>query len=345
MCVRAALFTCVLSRLASGLLVDSHSARTLKPESDKCNASVAPTVAYVFLAREHLPLWPVWEDYFKGCPNGSYTVLAHTQTPGAALGNHSFAGVSSVHGKELPASRVQNGELRYNWAMVEAMFQLYGEVIKDGAAPNGCAPQWIQMLSDACAPVRTCTALHSLLTEHAGSSFVQQIHVEPHSERLRKSSQWTTLWWEHAHALWKSKSEIRHYWGTRGREPFPDHERMEIAQDLSSNAVNVDGIDYGGALDEFVIATELKKRKADLTGITLTSFDMNWDGHPTTFTKPAEVKHFVRSSSLFFARKFEGNPEVVTELRKLLAGRKDGEELAGAGQKDWWRRTSQFEKR
>lgn len=126
------------------------------------------TVAYTFLAEDRLPLWPVWQRYFEGCPAGSYTVLVHTQTPNATARQ-----VSAVGGEELTAEHTVQGDLRFSWKMVDAMLHLYDGVEKQGKAANGCVPRWVHMSSAADAPVEPCLKVHNRLRLSTGRSFVQ----------------------------------------------------------------------------------------------------------------------------------------------------------------------------
>jgi len=134
------------------------------PTEELCSS----TVAYTFVTKDSLPLWPVWKSYFDGCPSGSFTVLVHTQTPGAAA-----ADVGSVGGEELSANHTVQGDLHHNWGMIDAMLNLYEGVEQRGRAGNGCVPRWVHMSSAADAPVQTCLGVHNHLRLSTGRSFVQ----------------------------------------------------------------------------------------------------------------------------------------------------------------------------
>ena len=149
------------------------AAATARPVHDAKSRACTGTVAYTFLASRELPLWPVWQHYFAGCPFGSFTVLVHTQQPGAAR-----AQVESVGGAELPPAQTVNGSIRFNYQMVEAMLNVMAPQ-KHRLAQNGCAPHWVHIASDSCAPVAPCSAVHAKLRESTGASFVEHKAVYP----------------------------------------------------------------------------------------------------------------------------------------------------------------------
>ena len=37
------------------------------------------SLADSFIVHDDIPLWPMWQKYFEGCPAGSYTVNIHQQ--------------------------------------------------------------------------------------------------------------------------------------------------------------------------------------------------------------------------------------------------------------------------
>eukprot|EP00966_Prymnesium_polylepis_P196818 4560850-Prymnesium_polylepis.1 len=100
-----AAFVLVAGALPAELLAPSslqaHVVAADKPDHHRVTeSSCDSTVAYTFLAASSLPLWPVWQSYFAGCPAGSFTVVVHTQQPGSTIVN-----VSSVGGRELSPGR------------------------------------------------------------------------------------------------------------------------------------------------------------------------------------------------------------------------------------------------
>lgn len=271
------------------------------------------TVAYAFLTRKDLPLWPVWESYFRGCPAGSFKVLVHTQTAGAANA------VASVGGEELPPSETMQGDLRFNFSNVDAMLNLFGGVYARGAAPNGCKPRWVHVSSESCAPVQPCTKVHAYLQQYPSESFVDRGNTNPSSNRtIFKSLQWVTLASQHAFALWEDRDEMRARWSdaqkTRGK--------------WGEKWVTVKGVDYNGAVEEFVFPEELKQRGLKMhqyMGLTKVKWQTlpsgRKSGHPLEYATANETEYAINTAhktNHFFMRKFENTPAVIATLLKNL---------------------------
>lgn len=246
----------------------------------------------------------------------------------------------SVGGKEVPSDLVVQGELRYRWEMVEVMLTLYGSLWRrDGKAPNGCEPRWVQMLSDGCSPIAPCSVTLEKLGEHTGTSMVGHAGLDPPSDALVKGSQWTTLWAEHAHALYQDRDSIRDEWSELGSglaysgddgppAPWNLHKHSQddaLVSKLNTSlgAVTVDGVVYHGALDELVIPTELVRRGFSVSKAAMTRavFGEAKYGHPETYNTAAAVD-WVSKSAIYmnrtFARKFVGE-EVMEPLLKLVS--------------------------
>jgi len=134
--------------------------------SDEAEPDCNSTVAYAFLAREGLPLWPAWQTYFDGCPEGSYTVMVHTQKPGATTKDVGF-----VSGAELDSPIL--GDLRFSYKMVDAMLKLYGGVQKQGAAANGWEIRKTTVAGMADAPQNSCHCCGLLNDCCLASSYLQ----------------------------------------------------------------------------------------------------------------------------------------------------------------------------
>lgn len=315
--------------------VDAGSGPFVAAPTLACNA----TVAYAFLTQDELPLWPVWESYFAGCPEGSYTVLVHTQKPNSTLAN-----VSSVGGEELPPEEIVQGDLRYNYSMVDAMLALYAGVASRGLAPNGCTPAWVHMASYSCVPVAPCSEVHDHLEAHAGKSFLNHWY----DRNAWKTSQWMTLWSEHAFGLARDREKLRARWSG--------------AQD--GQMVHINGTKHKGALDELVWPAALDARGyrahrrslvyVDWGNLNLSepttdaqlaagplavhgaayrppwkptpnkTFHLEADPNlhgPRTFNtadEAAEAIAAARADDRLFARKFVGTPDVIDALLPAL---------------------------
>ena len=235
---------------------------TLLPERPP---GCAGTVAYAFLTRSTLPLWPAWKRYFDGCPAGSFTVLVHTQRAGATLRD-----LMTVGGGEVVADQVVHGNLRFSYNMIDAMLRLYAGVHARGAAPNGCVPAWVHLSSDVCAPVRDCRTVHADLRRSAGRSFVQ--HYQNDGEW--KTSQWMTLWAEHAFALARDRAALRAQWSGNETDGV--------------GWVRIGASSHAGALDEFVWPKALSSRglPMHLRGLTY----VDWGPYAELFRESREAE-------------------------------------------------------
>ena len=62
------------------------------------------------------------------------------------------------------APSLQSGHLRFKFAMVKAMLALYRQsnfsLISTPVGSVRCRPQWVQLVSDSCAPVARCGDFH-----------------------------------------------------------------------------------------------------------------------------------------------------------------------------------------
>ena len=196
--------------------------------------SCAGTVLYAFLARDALPLWQVWEAYWDGCPMNSYAIAVHTQNASLFKKAHRKAldRVSLV-----PTNGTVHGELRFDYRMVQATFALYRQ---RHALPGGCRPRWIQLLSDACAPVVPCAIVHKELARsqatradkglprYAGTYAVNetlrvQHHLPTAFKTMVKTSQWITISSAAADLLLADRRAIAHRWASIGQKLVKGH--------------------------------------------------------------------------------------------------------------------------
>jgi len=202
------------------------------------------TVSYLFLAPTNaLPLASVWRKYFDGCPAGSFTVHVHAQ-------RHDGDAVPELPEAQLIDEPV-TGELRFSYRMQLAMNKLYGAAA-NATAPNGCQPRWAQMLSESCAPVTTCSAVHAGLAELRGESqfegyplhqekpkkkptgWAPKVDGEGHGYRWWFQSQWSTLWMDHARLLLEHEAQNRDSWEAVTRWPVDSHYAINLLYSLGA---------------------------------------------------------------------------------------------------------------
>ena len=255
------------------------------------DATCNTTVAFVFLARESLPLWPVWEQFLSGCARGSFTVHVHSQRPGCCNDV-----LHAVGGAQLPTNETTQHDLRFRWGFVRAQLALFRHAARK-SAPNGCQPQWVHTSSDSCAPVAECSSLARELSMNAGASYVEARAAESSSLRARrlrgeaaaawatkrrakaglalvptggvpedgvtqsgfamKSAAWTTLWAAHAAALASDEAAIEHRW-LDAWSNWPLDEQPSSTADPPAMGVRVADDVFPGGIDEYVWPVELQ---------------------------------------------------------------------------------------
>ena len=221
--------------------------------TSECSSSVA----YTFLTRGDLPLWPVWREYFDSCPTGSAVPIVHSQDVSTGGRLDMALRLGPYGGFALPPTDTLQGDLRFNIDMVRAQLRLYGAASR-ATAPNGCTPSWAVTLSERDAPVRSCAAVHALLAERAGvsqlepaedSSWIRRPEGLPYDfSPLVQVSQWATMWIPHAAVLAEYEDEITARWSPTLRTEADGGKLIEIGHEL-----------LWGAFDEWVWVTELHR--------------------------------------------------------------------------------------
>jgi hypothetical protein len=288
----------------------------------RCDA----TVAYAFLTRGTLPLWDVWEVYFAGCPNGSIVPVIHAQDMSHELRSDLQHTADKYGGRLLGLDETVQGDLRFSWKMIAATLHLYraaGQMV----APNGCRPRFVHLVSERDAPIARCTEVLSELSFTAGSSRVQwvdkriewvQEHIPPAYRPMAETSQWMTLWMEHAAALAEDEDAMQAKW---------------MPHWSSNGAINDFG--FHSAPDEIILASELENRGFRVTsgGMTFVSW-CSGDWHsctrvdtydtssPSAYIRLKPAISFcrrARKAGFFFARKFgDGSPSSSKEVFRAL---------------------------
>ncbi|KOO31776.1 hypothetical protein Ctob_006675 [Chrysochromulina tobinii] len=95
--------------------------------------------------------------------------------------------------------------------MVAIMLRLYRGAAST-IAPNGCTPRWVITLSEHCAPVQSCQAVHAGLAAQPGVN-----RIQPQFGEKYEKSQWTALWLEAAQAVAAEEQRLEQLWQPRIR--------------------------------------------------------------------------------------------------------------------------------
>ena len=182
-----------------------------------CNA----TVAYAFFTRDRLPLWSTWERYFATCPMGSAVPIVHMQDVSHSGRLTMMRALEPYGGAIVPVSDTVLGSPRFSWRMVALMLRSFSLASRT-TARNGCKPRWVHSLSERDAPVQDCATTHAFLASTHGESHMAlpsdeamldcgawawgrqprtQSVFPPLYRPFSRTSQWITLWMDHAVAL------------------------------------------------------------------------------------------------------------------------------------------------
>ncbi|XP_055803443.1 glycosyltransferase BC10-like [Solanum dulcamara] len=160
-----------------------------------------PKVAFLFLARRHLPLDFVWKCFFQNADTANYSIYIHSE-PGFVF-NESTTRSHFFHDRQLKNSiKVSWGEA----SMIEAERLLLEEALKDSANRR------FVLLSESCIPLYNFSYIYTYLTT-SPRSFVDSFldkkerrynpNMAPYipMSKWRKGSQWITLIRKHAEVV------------------------------------------------------------------------------------------------------------------------------------------------
>lgn len=160
-----------------------------------------PKIAFLFLARRHLPLDFLWGTFFEGVDAAKYSIYIHSQ-PGFVF-DESTTRSALFYGRQLSNSiQVAWGES----SMIQAERLLLDAALED------TANQRFVLLSDSCVPLYNFSYIYNYIVESPRSfvdSFLdkkegrfnpQMSPVIP-KDKWRKGSQWFTLIRRHAEVV------------------------------------------------------------------------------------------------------------------------------------------------
>ncbi|XP_049382756.1 glycosyltransferase BC10-like [Solanum stenotomum] len=160
-----------------------------------------PKVAFLFLARRHLPLDFVWKCFFQNADTANYSIYIHSE-PGFVF-NESTTRSRFFHDRQLKNSiKVGWGEA----SMIGAERLLLKEALKDSANTR------FVLLSESCIPLYNFSYIYTYLTASPRSfvdSFLdkKERRYNPNMalyipmSKWRKGSQWITLIRKHAEVV------------------------------------------------------------------------------------------------------------------------------------------------
>ncbi|KAF8116969.1 hypothetical protein N665_0013s0028 [Sinapis alba] len=220
-----------------------------------------PKVAFMFLTKGHLPLAPLWDNFFSGHED-LFSIYVHSYPSN----NDSYPEGSVFHGRQIPSKRVDWGYVN----MVEAEQRLLANALLD------ISNERFVLLSESCIPLFNFTTVYSYLTTST------QTHVESYDQlggvgRGRYSPEM------------KPRVQLRHW--RKGSQWFELDRAMalEIISDTTYWPLFHRYCHHGCYADEHYIPTLLNIKPSlgrRNSNRTLTWVDWTYGGpHPTRFIR------------------------------------------------------------
>lgn len=108
-----------------------------------------PKIAFMFLARGHLPMAPLWERFFKGHEK-LYSIYIHSLPDY----HPDFSPSSVFYGRHIPSQPVEWGRM----SMCDAERRLLGNALLD------ISNEWFVLLSEACIPIQNFDIVYRYLS-------------------------------------------------------------------------------------------------------------------------------------------------------------------------------------
>ncbi|KNC74471.1 hypothetical protein SARC_12984 [Sphaeroforma arctica JP610] len=320
----------------SQIVVNSKSTITgsvpeVKAPYESCKNSTDRTkekqlkIAYVFLSSDNLSLWPVWEEYFSTCSSEMIDVIVHSVNP---------VNMSSmIPIFQLPTERTLNESLRFSYDMVQATLNLYRSALERACGKRdikncdpGMLPDFIHLLSDSCAPTRTCADVNTYLQDKQGKSFVERqlrwssYHEETDSwDNYRKSSQWVTLTGKHALHMVLREDKLHKKWSGFNKHNGKAPDEYLPATELSNWGLET----HRKVLTFSWWQGERKGFDESLKKQGLAELNHKVDySHPATFETSDYVKFLLANTPEYlFVRKVRGGEALHILLSNLQRGR------------------------
>lgn len=118
-----------------------------------------PKIAFLFVLRQKIPLEPLWERFFAGADNDSYSIYTH-----ASWWVDEFPKTSVFYNKSISTKPVS----RFDISLVDVVRRLMAFALLD----TGKANLWFVLVSEACIPVRSFPYVYDYFM-NSTTSFVE----------------------------------------------------------------------------------------------------------------------------------------------------------------------------
>ncbi|KAJ6811206.1 uncharacterized protein M6B38_154310 [Iris pallida] len=182
--------------VGSLLLMQAHFSRTIAPPAGR-----TPKIAFLFIARNRLPLDVVWDAFFKGDDGGRFSVYVHSR-PGFVL-NAATTRSAYFYDRQV------NNSIQVDWGestMIEAERILLRHALHDSLNDR------FLFLSDSCIPLysfsytydyimSTTTSFLDSFADTKERRYNPKMHPIVPVQNWRKGSQWAVLIRKHAEVM------------------------------------------------------------------------------------------------------------------------------------------------
>lgn len=176
-------------------LEDSELLHAAQDAATRPLAPGKPRIAFLFIIRQEIPYLPVWERFFDGVDNDTYSIYTHP-----SWWANDFPNTSVFHNRAISFKDVH----RYSITLVDVVRRLLAFALLDHEKPN----LWFALASEACVPVRSFPHMYDYFM-NSRTSFVEAFSPKPwyrlwetlphfRKEQLRKGELWNSVHRRHA---------------------------------------------------------------------------------------------------------------------------------------------------
>ncbi|KAH7650931.1 Glycosyl transferase family 14 protein [Dioscorea alata] len=270
-----------------------------------------PKIAFLFLARAHLPLDFLWHCFFQNGEVGRFSIYVHSE-PGFVF-SKATSRSPFFHGRQI------NNSIQVAWgesSMIEAERLLLSAALED---PGN---QRFVLLSDSCVPLYNFSYTYEYLLSSSKSfvdsfldtkesRYTPKMYPTIPQEKWRKGSQWITLVRKHASVLVADDAIFPLFRKYCKRRPALDIKKMKNMKPVVQKEHNC-------IPDEHYVQTllsisdlddELERRTLTFTAWNVSSAKMdrqNW--HPVTFeyanASPQHIKAIKGTNNVYYETEY-----------------------------------------
>ncbi|KAK8916227.1 hypothetical protein KSP39_PZI022486 [Platanthera zijinensis] len=180
------------------VLIQKQSSRIMNLDTSNSHMNQKPKMAFLFIARNRLPLDLVWDEFFQGQDEGEFSIYVHSR-PGF-LFNQATTKSRYFYGRQV------NNSIQVEWG--EASMILAERILLHNALKDATNERFL-LLSDSCIPLYNFSYIYEYVMS-TPTSFVDsfadtkdgrynpKMHPVIPKFNWRKGSQWAVLIKNHA---------------------------------------------------------------------------------------------------------------------------------------------------